>query len=189
MAQEFSEIERRKAEHIKICLEKDVQMEKKTTGFEYFELIPNAVPDLNITDIDTSCEFLGHQFSTPIIITAITGGYPEGGVINKDIARACQESGIGMGVGSQRAALEHKHLRSTFEVRSVAPDIFLLGNLGLVQFGSHNYNQEQALEALDMINANGLAIHINTLQEAIQPDPDIDFRGGLAALERLTRVV
>ncbi|MFX0065472.1 MAG: type 2 isopentenyl-diphosphate Delta-isomerase [Candidatus Hermodarchaeota archaeon] len=186
MKEEFSEIERRKAEHVQICLEKDVQMDKKTNGFEYFEFIPSAIPDLNIADIDTSCEFLGHQFSIPLLITAITGGYAEGGVINKDIARACQERGIGMGVGSQRAALEQKHLRSTFSVRSVAPDILLLGNLGLVQFSSHNYNQKQAIEAVEMIDADALAIHINALQEIVQPEGDMDFGGSLNALERLT---
>ena len=180
----LSEIEKRKLQQISICLNKDVQY-RKTTGFEMFELEYNALPDIDYDDIDLSTEFLGRRFSSPLFITGMTGGCIIAKKINENVAAAAQHMGIGMGVGSQRAALEYPELASTYQVRHVAPDILLFGNLGAAQI--MQYDVETIDKAVKMIKADGLAIHLNAVQESVMRGGDRDWQGVLEKIEEVKR--
>ena len=177
------ETEKRKSDHIRICLEKDVES-SKANGFERVELEHNALPDINLSEIDISTKFLGKAFMAPLMIEAITGGSPEGEKINKNLAAAAEDLGIGMGVGSQRAALENKALVRTFDVRGVAPTIFLLGNMGAAQL--LKYGPARFKDAVEMIEADGLAVHLNAAQELSQPEGDRDWKGIFEKLKELS---
>lgn len=175
--------EQRKLEHIKICLEEDVEF-NKSSKFEEFSLDHNPIPEINFDDINMSVEFLGNKLDYPLYITAITGGTDRAAKINKNLAEAAQKLGIGMGVGSQRAMIEDPSLTYTYEVRDVAPDIFLVSNLGLPQL-IDGFGKDEVIRSVNSIDADALAIHFNPLQEVIQPNGDTNFKGGLEALEDL----
>jgi isopentenyl-diphosphate Delta-isomerase len=164
----------RKLDHLRICAEN--QVEKGDTGFESIQLVHKALPELDFDKIDTSTKFLGKKLAYPIIIEAMTGGVAEAGRINKEIASVAQELGIGFGVGSQRAAIEDATLEDTFKVRDVAPDILLIANLGAVQL-NYGYGISECKRAIDMIKADALALHLNALQEVVQPEGDRNFAG------------
>lgn len=169
----------RKLDHLRICLEEPV--EGGFTGFEDVRLVHNALPECDMDRIDTGARFLGHGFGSPLFISAMTGGHVDTGVVNARLAKAAQHFGIGMGVGSQRAALEDPALEGTFSVvRDEAPDAFLVANLGIVQLREHGI--EWADRAVSMIDGDAIAIHLNFLQEAIQPEGDHDATGCLEAI-------
>ncbi len=183
------ETRKRKAEHIKICLEQKAQARKTTTGFEQIHLIHKALPEVDRTKIDLSTIFLGHKFSAPIIIGAMTGGTEEATRINATIAEIAEKLGLGMGVGSQRAAIEDKSLAETFAVaRKKAPHAFLIANIGGVQL-VHGYGVKEASKAVNMIEADALAIHLNALQEAVQPEGQTDFAGVLKKISELSQAI
>ncbi len=173
------ETRNRKIEHIDICLNQDVEY-RKTNGFEKYEFEHNALPELDFEKIDTTATFMGKRFTAPIIIEAITGGSPESGRINKNLAAAAQKVGIGMGIGSQRAALEDPTLAGTYEVRDVAPDIFLMGNIGGAQISKYS---EKLKELTGMIGADALAVHLNTGQEMAQKEGNRNFENILANIK------
>ncbi len=175
--------EKRKLDHIKICLEKDVSSAVRT-GFEDVHLIHNAMPDINKKDIDTTVEFFGKNINAPIIIGAMTGGTGEAAKINKNLARAAEELGLAMGVGSQRAAIENEKLAGTYQVRDVAPTMPLIANLGLVQF-VQDYTVKHARDAVSMIEADALAVHLNPAQEAVQQEGDVDWTDASSKLRVL----
>ncbi|MFA5931100.1 MAG: type 2 isopentenyl-diphosphate Delta-isomerase [archaeon] len=170
-----SVIEKRKSDHIKLCTTKDVSFEEKTTLLECVELNYKCLPELNMKEIDLSTNFLGKKFSFPFMVSAITGGAQVSKKINLDIATACQEVGVGMGLGSMRAMLGQPSLMDTYYVRDVAPDIFLAGNIGCAQL--KQFSPEQINEALVAIGADAIAVHVNAAQEAVQPEGDADFSG------------
>jgi isopentenyl-diphosphate delta-isomerase len=173
----------RKNDHIRICLERPVEF-KKTNGFERYELVHHALPEMDLDKIDLSTRFLGKKFSAPLFIEAMTGGSPETEKINKNLAEAAEKTGIGMGVGSQRAALENPRLTYTYNVvRDVAPHIFLLGNLGAVQI--LKYDIDQIKKAVEMINADGLAIHFNAAQEVVQKEGNKEWYGVLEKIKHV----
>ena len=174
----------RKLDHIKISLKEDVQSRIKN-GFDDITFVHRALPEIDRDEIDTSTEFFGKRVGAPIVIAGMTGGHEKASEINKNLALAAAELNIPMGVGSQRAAVEDEGLAPTYKVaRETAPDIFLIGNLGAVQF-SEGYGINEARKAVEMIDANALAVHLNPLQEAIMPEGDTDFRGALEGLEKL----
>ena len=175
-----SVIEKRKIEHIELCSKKNVSFSKKTTLLEDVELNYKALPELDLNEINLGTDFLGKKFSFPFIVSAITGGAQESKKINLDIAQACAEMGIGMGLGSMRAMLQHPSLAETYFVRDVAPDIFLAGNIGAAQL--KQFTPEQMNEALMAIEADALAIHVNAAQEAVQPEGDTDFTGVISKI-------
>ena len=162
----------RKLDHIRICGEKNVEAGR--TGFEEIRLIHKALPELDFEDIDLGIRFLGKKLNYPVIIEAMTGGAQEAKSINRDVASVAQELGIGFGVGSQRAAIEDSLLEDTFKVRDVAPDILLIANLGAVQL-NYGYGLAECKKAVEMIGADALALHLNPLQEVIQPEGDRNF--------------
>ena len=170
----------RKLEHLLICENYDVEFKNKTNGFEDIELIHNVLPEINKQDIDLSSDVFGKKLDSPLFITAITGGHPAAKEINKQLAIAAENNGIAMGVGSQRAACEHPELEDTYTVvRENAPDCLLVGNIGAPQLNL----AEKAVEILD---ADILAIHLNPLQESIQPEGDLDARGYLGLISQIT---
>lgn len=174
----------RKLDHLRICAEEEV--ESGDAGFSDIRFVHNALPECDMGKIDLKCRFLDHTFASPLFISAMTGGHPGTKETNARLARAAEKYGLGMGVGSQRAALENPSLADTFAiVRDEAPHAFLVANLGVVQLRDHG--AEWAERAVEMIDANAIAIHLNFLQEAIQPEGDHDATGCLAAIERLCR--
>ena len=174
-------IEQRKKEHIALCVGKDVSFDKKTTLLENVELHYNNLPEINFNDVNLSTNFLGKNFSFPFLVSAITGGAQISKKINLDIAKACQEKGIGMGLGSMRAMIEDPKLTDTYNVREVAPDIFLAGNIGAAQI--KEYSPQQLNDAVEKLGLDALAIHINAAQEAMQPEGDLDFSEVIKQIE------
>jgi len=173
----------RKLEHLLICENYDVEFKNKTTGFEDIELIHNVLPEIDKNDIDLSTEVFGKKLDSPLFITAITGGHPAAKKVNKQLAVAAESNGIALGVGSQRAACEHPELADTYTVvRENAPDCLLVGNIGAPQLNL----AEKAVEILD---ADILAIHLNPLQESIQPEGDLDARGYIDLIHQITESV
>jgi len=166
-------IKKRKIDHLRICIEKDV--ESGDTGFSRYRLLFSELPEIDFDEIDTTVSFLGKKISYPLIIEAMTGGSSEGGEINKCMAEIAQKHGLAFGVGSQRAALEDSSLEQTFKVRDVAPDVCLIANLGAVQL-NYGYGLKECKKAVEMIDADALALHVNPLQEAIQPEGDRNFK-------------
>jgi isopentenyl-diphosphate delta-isomerase len=176
------ETKKRKSDHIKICLDQKAQARKATTGFEDVHLIHKALPEIDRAKIDLSTTVFGYKFAAPIIVGAMTGGTEEATKINATIAEAVEKLHLGMGVGSQRAALEDKELAKTFAVaRKKAPNAFLIANIGGVQL-VHGYGVKEVKKAVEMIDADAVAIHLNALQEAIQPEGQTSFEGVLARI-------
>ena len=176
-------IEQRKADHIKINLEQDVRS-SLTTGLEKYHFVHEALPELNLDDVDTNLTIFKKRLKAPILISSMTGGTEQAGTINRRLAEAAQASGIAMGVGSQRAALEDSSQVGTFQVRKYAPDILLFANLGAVQL-NYGYGLDECRRAVDMIAADALCLHLNPLQEAVQPGGDIDFKGLARKIEEV----
>ncbi len=184
MTDSLSPISERKQDHLDIVLQRDVAAKGIRTGFERFFFEHVALPELHLDQIDLGSEFLGKGLQAPLLISSMTGGTSSAHDINLHLAAAAQHLGIAMGVGSQRAALEHPELAWTYQVRKVAPDILLLANLGAVQL-NYGYGLEQARRAVEMIEADGLILHLNPLQEAVQPQGDPDWRGLYDRIEQL----
>jgi isopentenyl-diphosphate Delta-isomerase len=174
----------RKAEHIRICLESDVQFKTQGSGFDRYQFIHSCLPELDYQDIDLTTNLLGKQLGAPILISSMTGGTPQAKQINYRLAEAAQEYQLAMGVGSQRVAIEKPEVADTFQVRKVAPDILLLANLGAVQL-NYRYGIEECLRAVELLEADALILHLNPLQECIQPHGDTNFRG---LLDRIASV-
>jgi isopentenyl-diphosphate delta-isomerase len=176
------ETEKRKADHIKICLNEAAQARKATAGFEDIQFIHRTLPELDKAKIDLSTTVFGHKFSAPLIVGAMTGGTAGATRINAAIAEAVEHLHIGMGVGSQRAAIEDPKLEKTFAVaRKKAPTAFLIGNIGGVQL-VHGYGVKEVKKAVEMIDADAVAIHLNALHEAVQPEGQTNFKGVLAKI-------
>jgi isopentenyl-diphosphate delta-isomerase len=172
-----------------VCLEEDVKAKNVTTGFEDVFLIHKALPEIDLRKIDTATSFLNHKFSAPIIIESMTGGTEKALKINAAVAQAVEELGIGMGVGSQRAALENPDLARTYAiVRKKAPNAFIMANIGAPQL-KKGYGFKEAKRAIDMVEADALLIHLNPLQEAIQPEGETDYAGILEKIRELTSVL
>ncbi len=166
----------RKSEHIRIVRDEDTASEGVTTGFERWRLPHEALPELDKRKVDLSTRILGRTLRAPILISCMTGGSELAKTVNRRLARAAQEAGLALGLGSQRAMLKAPELADTYAVRDLAPDVLLIGNLGAVQlnFGVTTEDCERVVRAVD---ADALALHLNPLQEAVQPEGDVDFVG------------
>lgn len=170
----------RKSDHIRINLEEDVRS-GLTTGLERYHFVHQALPEINLEDVRMDLDFFGRALKAPILISSMTGGTKEAGDINAVLAEAAQATGIAMGLGSQRAAIEHPELTATFQVRHVAPDILLFANLGAIQL-NYGYGIEECQKAVDSVEADALILHLNPLQEATQPEGDTLFAGLLSKI-------
>jgi isopentenyl-diphosphate Delta-isomerase len=180
--------ESRKVDHIRINLEENVSFPNLTTGLEKYRFLHRAVPELNLTDIDTSTIIFGKTLNAPILISSMTGGAELAHRINRNLAQAAQKHRIAMGLGSQRAALEDPSLAYTFQLRDIAPDILIFANMGAVQL-NYGYDVEDMQCAVEMIQADALILHFNVLQEAVQPEGDINFAGLLKKVEQVCSTV
>ena len=177
---------KRKIDHIRICLDKKAQAKNATAGFEDIQLVHRALPEINKSKINLSTTFLGKKFKAPIIVGAMTGGAEEATAINASIAEAVEKLGLGMGLGSQRAAIENKSLEKTYRVaREKAPNAFLIANVGGVQL-VHGYGVKEVKKIVEMIDADAVAVHLNALQEAVQPEGQTNFQGVLAKIGEIT---
>lgn len=183
----MSLLQHRKRRHIDVCLEGDVGYREVTTGFERYRLPYNALTQTRLDDVDLSTEFLGFRLAAPVLVGAMTGGADLSFVINRHLATAAQQLGIAMMLGSQRVMFSNalgERAAASFAVRDVAPDVLLIGNIGLSQLTREAV--PDILSALDRVGANALAVHTNPLQEAMQLDGDTDCVG---SLQRLHEVV
>ncbi|HEX78504.1 MAG TPA: type 2 isopentenyl-diphosphate Delta-isomerase [Dehalococcoidia bacterium] len=178
----------RKQEQLRINLEEDIQFKGLTSGFEDYHFVHQALPELDLADVDPSTTFLGKPLRAPLLISPMTGGIEEARLINLNLARAAQATGIAMAVGSQRAAIEDPGVAVTYQVRGVAPDILLLANLGAIQL-NYGWGASQCQQAVDMIEADGLILHLNPLQEALQPDGNTNFASLLDKIGRVCREI
>ncbi|MFN8440780.1 MAG: type 2 isopentenyl-diphosphate Delta-isomerase [Caldilineaceae bacterium] len=177
-------IHQRKADHIRINLEEDVTFPTLTTGLEQYHFTHQALPELNLSEVDLGVTVFGKRLSAPLLISSMTGGAEVAQMINRNLAIAAQIHKVAMGVGSQRAALEKSELAATFQVRDVAPDILLFANLGAVQL-NYGYGVDQCRRAVEMIEADALILHLNPLQEAVQPEGDVNWRGLQGKIEQV----
>ncbi|MBO0720231.1 MAG: type 2 isopentenyl-diphosphate Delta-isomerase [Blastocatellia bacterium] len=178
-----SEIVDRKQSHFDLCAQRDVEFRKKTSWFEYVDLVHQPLVETRLEEIDLGVTMLGKRLNYPIIITGMTGGTEEVGRFNREVAALAGRMGIGFGVGSQRVMLRHPELRSTFEVRAVAPDLLLFGNIGIAQ--ARELDAHEIRRLAEDIGADALCIHLNAAMEVIQEQGDHDFRGSYEALIRL----
>lgn len=181
-------IEARKADHLRLNLKEEVQFREVTTGLERYRFRHQALPEIDLAAVDLSTTFLGKPLRYPFLISSMTGGTGEAWRINLNLARAAQACGIGMGVGSQRAAIENRSIAETFQIRPLAPDILLLANLGAVQL-NYGYTIDHCRLAVDMLQADALILHLNPLQEALQPEGDRNFAGLLSKIEAVCRAL
>lgn len=172
----------RKLEHIELSLDRRIQLDAR-----YFDALAfehDALPDVELEKIGLECSFLGKPLRAPLLVSCMTGGTGDAVSINRRLAEAAEHCGIALGVGSQRKAIERPETVSTFRVRHAAPTIPLIGNLGAVQL-NYGFGVAECRRAVEMVEADGLALHLNPLQEAIQPEGQGDFRGLVAKIGHL----
>ena len=173
-------IENRKRRHIDVCLSEAVDYQTVSTGLESYRLPYNALTQTDLRSVDLSTDFLGARLRAPVLIGSMTGGAELSGTINRNLAVAAQQLGVGMMLGSQRIMLDNGAASTSFSVRDVAPDVLLIGNIGLAQLDG--LVVPDLVKALDRVGANALAVHTNPLQEAIQHGGDTDFSGSISRL-------
>ncbi len=178
----------RKSSHVDIVLKENVDY-FKSTGLDKYEFVHNALPEIDFSEIDTSVRFFRHTFSAPIIVSSMTGGFKEAGYINATLAEFCKQKNIGMGVGSQRQALLNEDHIDTFKVvRRVAGDIFVMSNIGAAQV-VNGFAIDNVRRIIDMVEADALAVHLNALQEMIQPEGDRNFHGVVKGISKLVKSI
>lgn len=179
--------EARKSRHLDICLEDDVASRLRT-GFEGVRLAHEALPEIALEDVRTETTLLGFGLAAPLVISSMTGGTARAAAINRNLAQAAEAAGVALALGSQRAALENERLLETYDVRRVAPRVVLFANLGAVQF-NYGVTVDDACRAVESIGANALYLHLNPLQEALQPRGDTNFRDLAAKIAAAVRAL
>ncbi len=175
----------RKLDHIKIVSNERVEAREKTTLLDEVELIHNSLPDFDRDSVDTSTEIFGKKLKIPFLISGMTGGHPNAEKLNLALAEAAEAAGVAFGLGSQRAMLEDKSLSQTYKVRSVAPRTLIFGNIGIPQIS--DYSPSDISSMLDDVGADALAVHLNPLQESIQPEGDVNMEGLAGSLKDLIK--
>lgn len=180
--------EARKLDHLRIVLEEDVAAKGVTSGWMRYRFKHRALPELDLRDIDTGVTFLGKRLCAPLLISSMTGGADSAERINLQLAEAAETMGVAMGVGSQRAALNNPAMARTYQVRRIAPTTVLLANLGAVQL-NYGYGIAECRRAVEMIEADALILHLNALQEAVQPEGDTNFKGLLNKIGKVCRAL
>ncbi len=181
-------LKQRKSDHIRINLEADVDAIGVSSGWERYRLPHCALPECDLEAVDTSTVLLGKVLALPLLISSMTGGTPEAWEINRRLALAAERAQVALGLGSLRAALEEPSLASTYQVRAFAPRVLLLANLGAVQL-NYGYGPDECRRAVELVEADGLILHLNPLQEALQPEGQTRFGGLLARIEAVCRTL
>ena len=179
-------INQRKSEHIQIALNEHVTGDIITTGFEKIKFIHNALPEINFDDITIDTTFLGQDCKTPYLISSMTGGAAFAETINRNLAEAAEERGWALALGSTRALIESAEHRSSFQVRKYAPSIPIIANLGAVQL-NYGFGLDECQRIIDMTEADALVLHLNSIQEVIQPEGNTNFKDLLEKIEQLCR--
>lgn len=169
----------RKAEHIDLALQDRMQVHGGY--FDEYVFQHEALPELDLADVDLEVMFLGKSLAAPLLISCMTGGTEEATRINRNLAIAAEETGIAIGLGSQRKAIEDPSLVESFQVRSLAPSVPILANLGAVQL-NYGFGIDECRAAVEMIEADALVFHLNPLQEALQPEGQGNFSGLIAKM-------
>lgn len=182
----MSDIRRRKKDHIDICLTKEI--EPVGSPIDKYRLPYAALPKIDMGDIDMSVDFFNWNISFPFIISSMTGGEEYGRTINENIARACNEEGIPFGLGSMRVINRYPDTVKTFDVKEFAPNVPMFANVGLVQL-NYGFTEKEFLNIIDSVKADGLFIHINHLQEAVQPEGDTNFKDLIPKLEKVLKYI
>ncbi len=187
-APSLGDIGARKQDHVRICLSEESQFAALSAGFDglYFE--HQALPEIALSEVNLETELFGKKLRAPILVSSMTGGLEEGAKINRHLAEGVEAAGLGLGVGSQRIAIEHPSAASSFEIRKYAPTSLLFANLGAVQL-NYGYGEKEAKRAVEMIGADALFLHLNALQEAVQEGGDTNFSGLGDKIEALARAV
>jgi isopentenyl-diphosphate delta-isomerase len=179
----------RKHSHVEICLHGDIEFKSKTTEFERFEFVHNALPELSLSDIDISTTFLGRNIGAPLMISSMTGGYSEAAMLNRHLAEAAERFKIPLGVGSMRQALENPLYRESFAItRKFAPSIQIFANIGAPEIAKGLSKSDISI-MLELLEADGLIVHLNAAQELFQPEGNTNFRHVLEQLEILTDTI
>ena len=178
----------RKADHLRICVEESVRPRSPSTGLERYRFVHQALPEVHLDEIDLSTTLWAKCLRAPLLVASMTGGTAAARTINRRLAQAAETMRVGMGVGSQRAALEEPEWADTYRVRDVAPNVLLMANLGAVQLNT-SYSVEHCQRAVDMIEADALILHLNPLQEALQPGGDTCFRGLVSKIRDVCRAL
>lgn len=177
------DISQRKKDHLALCAGPNVGFREKTTLLEHVRFFHHALPEMHADEVDTTTTLLGKTLQAPVIVASMTGGTEWALKVNRELAQAAEELGLGFGLGSQRAMFERPETAHTFKVRDVAPTVFLTGNLGLVQ--ARQMTTQQIADLVGEVGADALCIHLNPAMEIVQPGGDRDFRGGIEVLSRL----
>jgi len=177
---------KRKREHLDVSLNHDVNFKKISSGFENYNFIHQALPEADLNKIDLSIEIFRKKLSLPLMISPLVGGIEETEEINKDLAKAASICGIAMGIGSQRAGLEDCKVEKSYMVRDVAPDILLFSNLGAVQL-NYGFGIEECKKSIDMIGADGIIFHLNSIQEAFQSEGNHNFKNLYLKIEYMCK--
>lgn len=181
------DIQARKGDHIRLCL--DPGSQASADVFDAYRLPYTALPEMSLDSVDTAFTLLGKTLSLPLIIASMTGGSEHGRTINTNLAIAAERCGAAMGLGSQRIGLEKQDAKDTFElVRKYAPRAFVMANMGAVQL-NYGHGVDSYRKIVDMVQADALYLHLNPLQEALQPGGDVDFRGLLKKIQQLVAKV
>ncbi|MDS9471196.1 type 2 isopentenyl-diphosphate Delta-isomerase [Sporosarcina pasteurii] len=178
-------IHQRKTEHIQISLEEKVTGTTITTGFEKVGFVHNALPEIDFNEITIETSFLQHNCKTPFLISSMTGGAKFAGTINHHLAEAAEEKGWAFALGSTRAMIESEAYRSSFQLRKIAPTIPIIANLGAVQL-NYGFGVDECKKIVEWTESNALVLHLNSIQEVIQPEGDVNFKGLLKKIEKLT---
>ncbi|MFQ6121541.1 MAG: type 2 isopentenyl-diphosphate Delta-isomerase [Dehalococcoidales bacterium] len=176
----------RKQEHLDIALNNDVKFKEISTGLEDYQFVHQALPEIALDSVDLSTHLFGKRLNAPIVISSMVGGIDAAAPINQNLAEAAQVMGLAMGVGSQRCLIDDPRTAPTYQVRDVAPDILLFANLGAVQL-NYGYGVSECRQAVEMIDADALILHLNPLQEALQPDGNTNFANLLSKIELVCR--
>jgi isopentenyl-diphosphate delta-isomerase len=180
-----SEIQKRKVDHLDLCATDEVAFKDQTNLLEQVRLVHQSLPELSLDEIDTTTTLLGKTLSAPIIIAGMTGGTERAGAVNHALARIAEKRGYGFGLGSQRAMQREPDTAWTYQVREHAPNVLLLGNVGVVQ--ARDYDTETIAKLVSEIGADALCVHMNPAMELVQPGGDRDFRGGVSTFARLVK--
>lgn len=182
----MADVLRRKRDHVTICLEQEVETPSRT-GFERYRFVHRALPEIALCDVSLDTSFLGRTIRAPLLIASMTGGPERSLGINRNLARAAEAIGLPIAVGSQRVMFRHPEATESFRVvRELAPHVPVYGNLGAVQL-NFGFGPEEVRRAAEVLAADGMFLHLNALQEAIQEEGDTDFRGLLGRIGDVVR--
>src|SRR5690625_3658057 len=181
-------INKRKTEHIRLCLNDNVEGVNKSTGLEGISFIHNALPEINFKDVNLETSFLNKPLQAPFLVSSMTGGSKLAADINQNLAKAAEEKGWAIALGSTRALLESDAHKKSFLIREDAPTVPLIANLGAVQL-NYGYGAEEAQRIVDMTEADSLVLHLNSLQEAVQDGGDLNFENLLSKIEEVCKKV